>query len=148
MSAAMTDVSGMASEVPIDFTPTPGIGNHTTPAPAGGAPQNPAGFVVAGVGMIIMSFVFMSTGAPGGFSAFAFLAGLVCFALFFVTRGKMERDAEKRAEAAEEAEERFKDEIAEAVKERMKGTIKVRCRYCGSLNEEEAVKCGSCGATL
>jgi len=26
--------------------------------------------------------------------------------------------------------------------------IKVKCRYCGSLNDQDELKCGSCGATL
>ncbi len=36
------------------------------------------------------------------------------------------------------------DEIVRAVKT----TIRVRCRYCGTLNEEKANKCESCGANL
>jgi hypothetical protein len=36
------------------------------------------------------------------------------------------------------------DEIIRAVKT----TIRVRCRYCGTLNEEKANKCESCGASL
>jgi hypothetical protein len=30
----------------------------------------------------------------------------------------------------------------------VKTTIRVRCRYCGTLNEEKANKCESCGASL
>ena len=29
-----------------------------------------------------------------------------------------------------------------------KAAIKIKCRYCGSLNEPEALRCISCGATL
>jgi hypothetical protein len=36
------------------------------------------------------------------------------------------------------------DEIVRAVKT----TIRVRCRYCGTLNEEKANRCESCGASL
>jgi hypothetical protein len=39
---------------------------------------------------------------------------------------------------------RHKDEIVKAVK----STIKVRCRYCGTLNDEGANKCDSCGGVL
>jgi len=31
---------------------------------------------------------------------------------------------------------------------RKEATVKVRCRYCGSLNPSAAEKCESCGATL
>jgi hypothetical protein len=40
-----------------------------------------------------------------------------------------------------------KREIEEIVKA-VKATIKVRCRYCGRLNEEKANKCESCGGAL
>ncbi len=29
-----------------------------------------------------------------------------------------------------------------------KAAIKIKCRYCGSLNEQNALRCMSCGATL
>jgi hypothetical protein len=38
-------------------------------------------------------------------------------------------------------------EIEEIVKA-VKSTIRVRCRYCGTLNEEKSNKCESCGASL
>jgi len=38
-------------------------------------------------------------------------------------------------------------EIEEIVKA-VKSTIRVRCRYCGTLNEEKANNCESCGASL
>jgi hypothetical protein len=38
-------------------------------------------------------------------------------------------------------------EIEEIVKA-VKSTIRVRCRYCGTLNEEKANNCESCGANL
>ncbi len=98
--------------------------------------------------MIVMGFVFAGMGAPGAFVVFAFLAGVFVIVMSFVAAERRQREAKENALAAEEADEKFKDEVAEAVKERMKGTIKVRCRYCGSLNDEEAVKCDSCGATL
>ena len=39
---------------------------------------------------------------------------------------------------------RNKNDIVKAVK----STIKVRCKYCGTLNEEDANKCESCGGAL
>ena len=46
--------------------------------------------------------------------------------------------------AYEDLTKRQIDEIVKAVK----ATIRVRCRYCGTLNEEKANKCESCGANL
>ena len=148
MSAAMTDVSGMASGIQMDFTPPSGTGDIAGLASAGGVPQNPLGFLFTGIMAFVASFAFMAMGAPGWFSAIAVLSGFAFCAMYFVTKGRAEKETEERARAAYEAEERFKDEIADAVKERMKGAIKVRCGYCGSLNDEKANKCGSCGATL
>ena len=98
--------------------------------------------------MMIMSFVFAGMGAPGVFSAFAFLIGLIAVVSSYVSYRRKEGEAEEMAIAAEETQKRFKEEVAEAVKDSMKGTIKVRCRYCGSLNDENANKCESCGAAL
>ena len=39
-------------------------------------------------------------------------------------------------------------EAKEAREETAKSLVKVKCRYCGSLNEQDAEKCQSCGATL
>jgi rubrerythrin len=108
----------------------------------------PEGFIVAAVMLIIASIVIGGITGVCGLSALLFLGAIACIVLFFVTREKVVKEAEERAAAAEEAEERFKDEIAMAVQERLKGTIRVRCRYCGSLNDEDAIKCDSCGATL
>lgn len=110
--------------------------------------QNPAGAVIAGIMMMIMSFIFAGMGFPWIFSVFAFLAGMIAVILSFASYRRHESEAEERVTAAEEAQERFKEEVAEAVKESIKGTIKIRCRYCGSLNDENANRCDSCGATL
>lgn len=47
-------------------------------------------------------------------------------------------------QARQELKQREIDEIVKAVK----STIRVRCRYCGTLNEETANKCESCGGSL
>jgi ribosomal protein L40E len=44
-------------------------------------------------------------------------------------------------------EEARKKEVEEIVKT-VKSIIKVRCRYCGTLNEENANKCEKCGGPL
>lgn len=31
---------------------------------------------------------------------------------------------------------------------RKEATIRIRCRYCGTLNPDSAIRCDSCGATL
>lgn len=53
-------------------------------------------------------------------------------------------DWRKEAWARQEMRQRDIDEIVKAVK----STIRVRCQYCGTLNEESANKCESCGASL
>jgi hypothetical protein len=53
-------------------------------------------------------------------------------------------DWEQEARAQQEARQREIDEIVKAVKT----TIRIRCRYCGTLNEEKANKCEACGASL
>lgn len=42
------------------------------------------------------------------------------------------------------ARELLKNEVVKEIK----STIKVRCRYCGTLNDEGATNCEACGATL
>jgi hypothetical protein len=46
-----------------------------------------------------------------------------------------------------EMQQRRQQDIQEIVKA-VKSTIRIRCRYCGTLNEEKANKCESCGANL
>jgi len=98
--------------------------------------------------MMVMGIVFAGMGAPGLFVLFAFVAGLIMIAWFYFAREEEAELAEREAIASDEADERLRDEVAQAVKDSMKGAIKVRCRYCGSLNDEKANKCDSCGATL
>lgn len=101
-----------------------------------------------GVMMMFMSIVFASVGAPGLFAAFPLLMGLVFIVLGLAANDREKRLAEEERVRAEEERDRFKEEIAQSVKETMKGTIKVRCRYCGGLNDEHEEKCESCGAPL
>lgn len=113
------------------------------------------GFVLMIGAAVFLSFM----GAPG------FFVGFAIFAAFLVLIGgfagsisedrrimkalEAEEEAKAEAEAAEaEAKERFKEEVAQSVKQKLEGTIKVRCRYCGALSDENDEKCESCGAPL
>ena len=51
------------------------------------------------------------------------------------------RHEEREAELEDKAEERRQ-------KAREQAMAKIKCRYCGALNERTALKCESCGATL
>lgn len=55
-----------------------------------------------------------------------------------------EYDWETEARGKQLARQQEIDDIVKAVKQ----TIRIRCRYCGTLNEESANKCESCGANL
>lgn len=63
------------------------------------------------------------------------------------------KDEERRRAMVEQREveamdrDRLVEDITRSVKKSM-GFIKVRCRYCGGLNDEHDEKCESCGAPL
>jgi rubrerythrin len=97
---------------------------------------------------VVMAFVFAAMGAPGVFSLFAILTGVVFVVASLVSKERQERLAEEERMRAEEERARFSEEVAQTVKESLKGTIKVRCRYCGALSDENDEKCESCGAPL
>jgi len=80
----------------------------------------------------------------GIFGAVFLIVGIVMIILSFVVKANAEKREEMEAQAAEQAHQREVQEIALAVK----STVKVRCRYCGTLNDEVSSKCESCGATL
>lgn len=101
-----------------------------------------------GVMAAFMSIVFASMGAPGVFVVFPLIAGFLFVIVGLAAKGHEERLAEEERARAEEERDRFKEEVAQSVKETMKGTIKVRCRYCGALSDESEEKCESCGAPL
>jgi len=42
----------------------------------------------------------------------------------------------------------FRSNKKHVEKMRERKNAKIKCRYCGSLNEQTALKCDSCGATL
>ena len=104
--------------------------------------------VIGAIGFIVFGLWATSQGAPVFFLLFAILGAFASIAMSIAKDREVTRLAEQKAAAAMEADQQLKSEIAQAVKESMKGTIKVRCKYCGSLNDEKASKCDSCGATL
>ncbi len=95
-----------------------------------------------------MGIFAVSNGAPGFFLLFAVLMAIMGIASAIASVGKQERLAQEKAAAELEAQERLRNEIADAVKQNLKSNIKVRCKYCGSLNDETATKCDSCGAAM
>jgi len=72
--------------------------------------------------MLVPMFLGMLLGA-------ALMAGIGC--VMVVAGALVLRSNRKHIEKAEEEK-----------------AIKVKCRYCGSLNDQHALKCYSCGATL
>lgn len=72
--------------------------------------------------------------------------GLVFIALsFYVKKHDEAKLAQERA-AEEELSKKLAQNIASAA--RAAAPVKVRCRYCGALSDENDEKCESCGATL
>ena len=110
-------------------------------------------FIVFGFGMFAVSFglgmgvVFMGVlfivGAIVG-SAKEFDAGYGQTEVDQWEQMETEREWEEAARARQRARQHEVDEIIKAVKT----TIRVRCRYCGTLNDESANKCESCGGSL
>jgi hypothetical protein len=111
---------------------------------------------VAVVGAILLFFGFMvsSIDAEVGFGVIIF--GLLVLAGARFAK-KMEEDTAQQwmeemsadeigYDPLDRSEERQR-EIEEIIKA-VKTTIRVRCRYCGTLNEEKADECESCGASL
>jgi len=78
------------------------------------------------------------------FGMIALIIGVILMGLSFKVKEDEARRLESQARDDEAERQRAVQEIANAVK----SNIMVRCRYCGSLNEETASKCSSCGAAL
>lgn len=104
------------------------------------------------IGVLILAVAFASfaasIGAPWFFVIAAFVVPFLWVANVLIRRGVEEERRAEAQRAADEERERLKEEVAQSVKETMKGTIKVRCRYCGALHDESDEKCSSCGAPL
>ncbi len=87
----------------------------------------------------------------GPFPGIMILAGVVVMLLAPLARrseveANIQRDIRLEEERAEQ--ERLREEEKEDIVRAVKSTIKIRCRYCGTLNEEMATRCESCGGAL
>jgi len=69
------------------------------------------------------------------------VAGTVLLIVAFLNINASRKHAEKVAEQLERTAERMQKAAAES-------TVKLKCRYCGALNDRSALRCGNCGATL
>jgi len=78
------------------------------------------------------------------FGMIVLIIGVILIGLSFKLKEDEARRLESQARDDETERQRAVQEIANAVK----SNIMVRCRYCGSLNEETASKCSTCGAAL
>ena len=107
-----------------------------------------AGAVVGFIALIGAAMFFAYLDAPGFFVGFAIFAAFVALIGGLVMSASEEQQIMRAEEAEAEAKERFKEEVAQSVKQKLEGTIKVRCRYCGALSDENDEKCESCGAPL
>jgi len=150
-SELLTHTNSTASDSSEHFaqTPQPDLVGEVTTA----ALENKGGVSLAGMAIVAFFFVVVglfavSKGAPASFAVFAVIAAIAVIAMGIASRRKEAILEEEKARAEIEAQEKLRNDIAEAVKETIKSNIKVRCRYCGSLNDETDKKCDSCGATL
>ncbi len=121
---------------------------------------NWAGMLVAGVLFVIIGVVMLSTSS--GIGGGVIFVGVLMLIGARVAKKWEDDDTifadldnnweqEMQSYSMDEAlawrsEERQK-EIEEIVKA-VKTTIRVRCKYCGTLNEEKANKCESCGGSM
>jgi hypothetical protein len=103
--------------------------------------------------MFIAMGVIVGSTEPdmGPFPAIMILMGVGVMLLAPLARrseiaANVQRDLRLEEQRAEE--ERLKEEEKEDIVRAVKSTIKVRCRYCGTLNEEKATRCESCGGAL
>jgi rubrerythrin len=78
------------------------------------------------------------------FGAVMLIVGIVCIGLSF----KLKDDEKTRQESQARAEEAARQQSIQDLAKAIKSNIKIRCRYCGTLNEEAASNCISCGAAL
>jgi uncharacterized membrane protein len=115
--------------------------------------------IVAGIIQVAMASSF-SSNSNSGFGGFdtgfestmttiggvLILVGFIMIVLSFFVHKHEDYEEVARLETVEEQRKEQIEEIAKSIKDQM--TVKVRCRYCGSLNDENANKCESCGAAL
>jgi sensor histidine kinase YesM len=78
------------------------------------------------------------------FATISLILGFVFIAVSF----KVKRDELTRLQTMARIAQESRDQQISQITKAVKSTIKVRCRYCGTLNDEDASNCESCGATL
>ena len=114
-------------------------------------------FVFSGCATLAMSSVMFDQSsdpffedATDGFSTMAtvmgvgtILVGAVLLLLSWKVKGREEAQEDHQRDLVS-----AQFQTAQPAPERTVEVIKVRCRYCGSLNDTGASKCVSCGATL
>ena len=113
------------------------------------------GAVLFVVGMGAMALNFAVAGAVAGLGFLMMIGGGLARNWHDFGYASADLDAQYKVSYGEpdsardswaRAEARMKD-VEEVVKT-VKTMIRVRCRYCGMLNEEKANKCESCGGAL
>jgi hypothetical protein len=133
-----------------DTWPAPSQTTSDSPPSVGGS--NWIGLLFGGFMFIAMGVIVGSTEPDmGPFPAIMILMGVGVMLLAPLARrseiaANVQRDLRLEEQRAEE--ERLKEEEKEDIVRAVKSTIKVRCRYCGTLNEEKATRCESCGGAL
>ncbi len=116
------------------------------------------GVVLVGVAFFAMGILLAGV-SGGGSLIFVFLGVLIILAAMAAKNIDFEEPSPDIEPESYDYTESFapqydeyrrqlrQDEIDQIVKA-VKTTIRVRCTYCGTLNEEKADKCESCGAPL
>jgi len=76
------------------------------------------------------------------------MISLIIGVVFVVLSFRLKEGEARRLESQARAEEAEREKNVQDIAKAIRSNIKIRCRYCGTLNEEDASKCSSCGATL
>jgi hypothetical protein len=105
---------------------------------------DPSGFGMICFAFSVMLFFFAFMPAIFGFwpGVYAMVGGGVLLLIFryFLLRGYKKEYEKKKAELEKKREE--------IMKRREQLLTRVKCRYCGGLNEQRAERCDDCGAPL
>ena len=119
-----------------------GFEMQAEPAESGGSDFNVSSMMLFALAFILFFFsiVPMFLGSWDGM-LLMIAGGVVVVVVAIVNLWASNRHEEREAEIRDRAAERREKARAEAM-------IRIRCRYCGALNERTALKCESCGATL
>lgn len=150
------------------FAITPFSDPAGPPPPAASGPSGWGGMLAGGVLFFIISIVqfaiigFISSDSrfqdDSGFMDGAIVIPIatltIALVLIMVAIARRNTDIEQAEAGRRALEEQRMEQARQRELERqemvkaIKSTIMIRCRYCGTLNEESAQKCISCGANL